>query len=98
MRTFRPDLEGIPDRAFAGGTALYPRPNLIPGVPTELHGSQYPEGKIFNNAAFMAAPGGQQGDFGRDVLRGFDAFQGDLAVQRQFGITEKLRLIRHHSR
>jgi hypothetical protein len=40
----------------------------------------------------MAAPAGQQGDFGRNVLRGFGAFQGDFAVQREFGITEQLHL------
>jgi hypothetical protein len=40
-------------------------------VPLELFGSQYPGGKIFNKAAFTPAPVGQQGDFGRNVLRGF---------------------------
>ena len=37
-------------------------------------------------------PTGQQGDFGRNVLRGFGASQVDLAVQRQFHVTERLRL------
>jgi hypothetical protein len=31
--------------------------------------------------AFTAAPAGQQGDLGRNVLRGFDAAQADIAVQ-----------------
>ena len=77
---------------FAAGTALSPRPNLVPGVPLELYGSQYPGGKIFNIAAFTVPPKGQQGDFGRNVLRGFGATQVDLAVQRQFHITEQLEL------
>jgi len=55
-----------------------------PGVPLELFGTQYPGGKIFNKAAFAAPPTGQQGDFGRNVLRGFGATQVDLALQRQF--------------
>jgi hypothetical protein len=57
-----------------------------------LYGSQYAGGKIFNNAAFTAPPIGQQGDFGRNVLRGFGAWQADLAFQRQFHVTEKLGL------
>ena len=87
-----PPVDVIGAIFFADGTALYPRPNVVPGVPTVLHGSQYPGGKIFNKAAFKAPPVGRQGDFGRNVLRGFDAFQGDLAVQREFEMTEKLRL------
>ena len=55
-------------------------------------GSQYPGGKILNKAAFMAPASGQQGDFGRNVLRSFGAFQADFAVQRQFRLTEKLGL------
>jgi hypothetical protein len=77
---------------FADGVALTPRPNVVPGVPLELFGSQYPGGKIFNKAAFTPAPVGQQGDFGRNVLRGFGATQVDLGLQRQFRLTEKLGL------
>jgi hypothetical protein len=70
------------------GIALFPRPNLNPGVPLELYGSGYPGGKIFNRAAFVATPAGQQGSFGRNVLRGFGASQADMGVQRIFRITE----------
>jgi hypothetical protein len=49
------------------------RPNVNLGVPLVLYGSQYPGGKIFNQAAFTPPPKGQQGDFGRNVLRGFGA-------------------------
>ena len=79
---------------FTGGVPLYyPRPNVIPGVPMELFGPQYPGGKIFNSKAFTpATPAGKQGDFGRNVLRGFGATQADLAVQRQFRVTEKVNL------
>jgi len=78
--------------SFAAGTGLRYRPNVSPGVLLELFGSQYPGGKIFNKAAFTAASAGQQGNFGRNVLRGFGAFQTDFAVQRQFRLTEKLGL------
>jgi hypothetical protein len=61
-------------------------------MPLVLYGSQYPGGKIFNKAAFIAPPAGQQGDFGRNVLRGFGTWQADLALQRQFQFTEKVGL------
>src|SRR5262249_19017960 len=59
----------------AAGVSLYPRPNVNPGVPLELFGAGYPGGKVFNKAAFSPAPAGQQGSFGRNVLRGFNATQ-----------------------
>lgn len=77
---------------IAGGTALYPQPNVNPGVPLELFGSRYPGGKIINAAAFSQPTAGQQGSFGRNVLRGFGATQADLALQRQFHLTEKVGL------
>jgi hypothetical protein len=77
--------------SFAAGTVFQSRPNLNPGVPLETFGSQYPGGKIFNSAAFAAPPSGQ-GNFGRNVLRGFGAFQWDFAIQRQFRFTERVSL------
>ncbi len=77
---------------FAAGTALYPRPNVNPGVPLVLYGSQYPGGKIFNSAAFSEPTPGTQGNFGRNVLRGFGAAQADVGLQRQFHLTEKAGL------
>lgn len=76
----------------AAGIQLAPRPNVNAGVPLELFGSGYPGGKIVNRAAFSAAPTGQQGDFGRNVLRGFGAMQADIALQRQFPLAEKAAL------
>jgi len=78
--------------AFGGGTALASRPNVVAGVPLELYGPQYPGGKIFNRAAFTPAPAGQQGSFGRNVLRGFAASQADVAVQRKFEISGKVKM------
>jgi len=70
------------------GVSLLHRPNVVPGVPLELFGSGYPGGKIFNKQAFTAAPAGEQGDLGRNVLRGFNATQADLGLQRIFRVTE----------
>jgi hypothetical protein len=82
----------VVEAQFRGdGIGLAPRPNLT-GAPLELYGSGYPGGKIFNKAAFTPAPAGQQGNFGRNVLRGFDATQTDIGVQRMFRVTEKVGL------
>jgi len=74
--------------AFAGVN----RPDLVPGQPLYLYGSQYPGGKAFNPAAFVSPPSGQHGSLGRNALRGFGAAQWDLAVHRDFPIHEPLRL------
>lgn len=91
--------------SFVDGVVLDPRPNVVPGVPQVLYGSQYPGGKAFNNTVIPGAcPGGLnqvgawcpvssgQGDFGRNVLRGFGASQVDLAFQREFHLTERMQL------
>jgi len=83
-----PPVNVVGGTFFAAGVALAPRPNLNPSVPLELHGTQYPGGKIVNRAAFTAVAAGQQGNLGRNVLRGFGASQLDLALQRQFHLTE----------
>lgn len=78
--------------SFATRTPIRYRRDVNPGVPLELFGSQYPGGKIFNKAAFTAPPSGQEGNFGRNVLRGFGAFQGNFAIQRQCQLTERVGL------
>jgi hypothetical protein len=87
-----PPVNVVGSSFFAAGTQLAPRPNVIPGVPLEIHDSQFAGGKIFNRAAFVAATAGTQGNFGRNVLRGFGAWQVDLALQRQFHLTERVTL------
>jgi len=87
-----PPVDLVGSIYFASGTALASRPNVTPGVPLVLYGPQYPGGKIFNKAAFTLPPKGTQGDFARNVLRGFGATQADLALQRQFHLTEKMGL------
>lgn len=87
-----PPVNVVGATSFAAGVVLRYRPNVSPGVPLELTGSQYPGGKILNRPAFSAAPAGQQGNLGRNVLRGFGATQVDFGLQRQFPITEKVGL------
>jgi len=87
-----PPVDVVAGLVIADGVDLYPRPDVVPGVPLVLYGAQYPGSKAFNPAAFTPPPTGQQGDFGRNVLRGFGAWQADVAFQRQFHITEKVGL------
>ncbi len=81
------------------------RPDLVPGQPLYLYGSQYPGGKAFNPAAFADPPAGvfgpncpfggcpaRQGTTPRNFLRGFGATQWDFAVHRDFPIHEWLKL------
>jgi len=85
-----PPVNVVGGTFFVGGVALTPRPNVNPGVPFEIFGSQFPGGKILNSAAFTPAPVGQQGNFGRNVLRGFGAWQADVALQRLFHLNERI--------
>jgi hypothetical protein len=77
---------------LVGGTEFNARPNVVPGMPFYLRGTQYPGGKAFSSLAFSNPPDGTQGDLGRNVLRGFAAWQQDFAVRRQFHIKDKVTL------
>jgi hypothetical protein len=68
------------------------RPNVIPGVPFYLEDSTYPGGKRVNIAAFEQPPAGQQGTLGRNALRGFGVSQTDLALTREFRLSEGVML------
>ena len=87
---------------------VYVRPDVLPGVPFYLYGSQYPGGKIINNIpdgpnmacvgpfCFPPTDGNgnivSQGDLGRNALRALPASQWDFAVHRDFPIRESLKL------
>jgi hypothetical protein len=64
----------------------------VPGVPLYIFNSQLPGGKAFNRSAFVSPALGRQGDFGRNVLRGFGAWQEDFAAHRQLRISDKFSL------
>ena len=78
----------------------YPRPDLVPGRPLYLRGSQCaavfgsscPGGMGLNPAAFTAPPAGQQGSEGRNDLRGFGLTQVDLSLARKFAITDRVNI------
>jgi hypothetical protein len=80
----------LPTDLYAGRPFV--RPDLAPGEPLYLYGSEYPGGESFNNAAFVAPAGGAQGDLGRNVMRGLGAWQIDFALHREFRLTERFTL------
>ena len=78
---------------FSGAAIFNTRPDVVPGVSFYLRGEQYPGGKALNSNSFTVAPAGEQGDLGRNLLRGFGAWQQDLAIRRQFHIGDKVTLL-----
>jgi carboxypeptidase family protein len=101
----------ITDGAFTAllksNASVLIRPDVVPGQPVYLHGSQYPGRKALNPSAFTnppvtpvgCVPGvsasctpTRQGDLGRNALSGFGLAQWDFAVHREFNFSERLRL------
>ncbi len=67
--------------------------DLVPGVPLYQSGSAYPGGRRINPAAFsFPAATNQVGNAPRNFVRGFGAWQMDLAIRREFPIYERLKL------
>jgi hypothetical protein len=66
--------------------------NLVSGVPIDLYGPQYPGGRSINPAAFSSPPSTEVGNAPRNFVRGFGAWQLDMAVRREFPIHDRLRL------
>jgi hypothetical protein len=75
---------------FVDGVEYNARPDIVPGNSFYLFGPQYPGGKAFNPAAFSGPPSGQEGNLGRNVLRGLGAWQTDLALIRRFSLTQRV--------
>ncbi|HXW18026.1 MAG TPA: hypothetical protein VEJ39_06970, partial [Candidatus Acidoferrales bacterium] len=92
------DVNNGAPTAVNGTEEVVLRPDVVPGQPIYLYGSQYPGGKALNYNAFTAAPTSpvtgleEQGDLGRNAVRAFPAAQWDFAIRRQFPITEVLKL------
>lgn len=79
---------------FNLGTTTVLRPDLVPGQPLYIDDPTAPGGRRFNRAAFIVPPASEnrQGNLGRNVLRGFSAYQLDMSLRRTFGITEQVNL------
>lgn len=76
--------------------------NIVPGQPFYIYGSQCaavygnglscPGGRAINPEAFSEPAAGILGDAPRNFVRGFGAWQMDLALRREFPIHERLKL------
>jgi Carboxypeptidase regulatory-like domain len=82
-----------------GGIQVNIRPDVVPGEPFYLNGSQFPGGRAFNPAAFTNPPidpetnnPTRQGTLARNTLRAFGATQWDFAVHRTLAVHESLNL------
>jgi Carboxypeptidase regulatory-like domain/TonB dependent receptor len=85
----------------ATGQIKYAGLDVVPGQPLYVFGATYPGGREINPAAFALPPGctvffcgngAAAGNSPRNSLRGFGAWQMDLAVRRDFPIYERLTL------
>src|ERR1051325_3973796 len=82
------------------------RPDSVAGVPFYINDTTVPGGRRFNPAAFVIPTAPRQGTLPRNALRGFPVWQLDLALRRQFKLSEKVgiqlraeafTLLNHHS-
>lgn len=78
-------------RNIGSGFSFY-RPDLIQGVPLYIDDPTVGGGRRFNPAAFSVAAQARQGTLSRNALRGFPLTQVDLALRRQFKLTERVGL------
>jgi hypothetical protein len=90
------------------GLTYTTNPDIVPGQTLYLYGAKCtstlqalgdlapgqgcPGGRAINPGAFALAPAGVNGNAPRNFLRGFGAWQMDLAVRREFPLYERLRL------
>jgi len=68
------------------------RPNLALGQPLWIADGAAPGGRLLNPAAFLATPTGVQGILGRNALTGFGMWQLDLALRREFKLSDRMHL------
>jgi hypothetical protein len=74
------------------GNQYYSNADTVSGQPLYLHGPQYPGGWAINPAAFSLPAGNSAGNAPRNFVRGFGAFQTNLAVRREIRLHDRLAL------
>jgi hypothetical protein len=95
-------LNGVGEVDPATGQIRYTGLNVLSGEPVYITGAACsaaynnglpcPGGRAVNPNAFAFAADSQAGDAPRNFVRGFGAWQMDLAVRREFPIYERLKL------
>lgn len=82
----------------ATGDRYYNGVNLLPNRPLYLYGSEYAGGRILNGGpggaspAFSLPDGTAQGNAPRNLVRGFDAVQVNVALRREMPIYDRLAM------
>lgn len=80
------------------GLTSVARPDYVAGQSLYIEDASLPGGRRFNPAAFAFVPVDasgvlvRQGTLGRNVLRGFNVAQFDIALRRNFALTETARI------
>ena len=77
---------------LSNGTFEYVWPNLVAGIPVYVADPTAPGGRVVNANAFLAPLAGEQGNEPRNFLRGFNLWQTDFAVRKEFPLFERLKL------
>jgi hypothetical protein len=68
------------------------RPSLVPNVPLWISDPNAPGGKSLNPQAFVQLNGDEPGNLGRNAITGFGMWQLDLALRREFRLTDRSKL------
>jgi hypothetical protein len=76
----------------SAGVSFINRPDLNTNLPLYLEDENLPGGRRVNPAALTAAPVTRQGTLERNALRAFPLFQTDVALRREFKLSERFRL------
>jgi hypothetical protein len=82
----------------ATGDRYYSGTDLIPTQPKYIYGPLNPGGRVFNGGpnaadpAFALPSGSSVGDAPRNILRGFGAYQLNLAVRKEFPVYDRIKL------
>jgi hypothetical protein len=80
------------------GARYYNGVDLIPNRPLYLSGPQYPGGRMINagpsatNPAFVLPDGAAPGTAPRNLVRGFNAVQANVAIRREMPIYDRLTI------
>jgi hypothetical protein len=81
---------------LSNGSSVSLHPNRVSGQPLYLTDGGAPGGRLVNFNAFSPATDADgnpvEGNVGRNAARAFNAVQADVAVRRDFSLTERLRL------
>jgi hypothetical protein len=86
-----PPVDVTVSRDIGFGTYNF-RPDLIPGVPLYVNDLNAAGGQKINPAALAVPAAQRQGNLGRNAFRGFPLVQADLAIGREFHVTEHVSL------